>query len=77
MEKLTADVSNDATMISSLVGYKASVDSIVSKAFVPSSDYQFNDAVKEAFTRGLAARKKKPAELLGASLSNRISGCSH
>lgn len=62
------DPAQDATMIARLMEFKALVDDVVAKSFSSDTgtDFQFGNAVKDAFANGLSARKKKPAEMLGA-----------
>lgn len=63
------DPEQDATMISRLVEFKAFVDNVVTTSFSSGSagsDYEFGNAVKDAFSNALSQRRNRPAEMLGA-----------
>lgn len=59
-------------MIERLITYKAVVDALVIEAFGPVPDDMFKTAVKNGFTKGMADRKRLPAELLGTLFYLRI-----
>ncbi|KAG8824973.1 hypothetical protein FRC19_000658 [Serendipita sp. 401] len=73
VKDIVTDTEHDATMVDNLLELKEFLDTCLSKEFlddVEQSDRQYTHATSEAFEKGFACRRIKPAEMIARKIDS-------